>query len=211
MEESLIFKQTGTYDNRKELLIHYLKLLHDQNMPITFSDLISKCLPGGGLPEFESVMIELESRKWIIKTEKPGSPVQGLPFYHIVDRRFSISLEGVEYLASLGIIEDKHKTKFGTEKHHINNYGNLVLGDNPQGINQDFEGGNQWSNNNSTIREPAIVKEQPIETSDKSLKSKISIWNKIYKWTDHKLISIIIFSILGFLIARLFAHFSWFN
>ena len=211
MEESSFFKQTGTYDNRKELLIHYLKLLHDQNMPITFSDLIMKCLPGGGLPEFESVMTELESRNWIIKTEEPGSPVQGLPFYHTVIRRFSISLEGVEYLASLGIIDDKHKTKKESEKHHINKYGNIVLGDNPQGITQGFDGGNQWSNNISINREPAIATEQPIETSNMNLKSNNSIWSKIYKWTDHKLISIIIFSILGFLVARLFAHFGWFK
>lgn len=136
-----IFHKKGKYESRKDLLIHYLKVLHDSNKPVTFSDLLLYNMPGGGINEFESVMTELETKKWIIKTERDGGPVPGLPFYRKVDKRYSISLEGVEYLNSIGLINDKHKKPTDNKINTITNYGNMVVGDNPQNINQstDFE------------------------------------------------------------------------
>jgi len=208
MADNKPFVETGKYDNRKDLLIHYLKVLNDQNKPITFSDLVLTNMPSGGLTEFESAMTELETRNWIIKTEESGNSIPGFPFHRTVDRRYSISLEGVEYLASLGIIEDKHKSTKNMAGHAIHNYGNLILGDNPQGINQSLGSENQLSSNNSTILDPVSAKAQPIDTFN--INSKLSIWQKIYKWTDHKLISMIVFAIIGFLISRLFTWLGWF-
>ena len=208
MADNKPFIESGKYDNRKDLLILYLKVLNEQNKPMTFSDLALNYMPGGGLTEFESAMSELESKKWITKTEEDGTPNPNLPFFRTVVRRYSISLEGVEYLASLGIIDDKHKTVKNTAGHSIHNYGNLVFGDNPQGINQGLGSENHLSSNNSMILDPASAKAQPIDTFN--INSKLSIWQKIYKFTDHKLISMIVFAILGFLISRLFSWLGWF-
>jgi len=208
MADNKPFVETGKYDNRKDLLIHYLKVFNEQNRPITLNDLVWTNLPSGGLSELESALLELESKNWIIKTEQPGHSIPGLPFHRTVDRRYSISFEGVEYLASLGIIEDKHKSTKNTTGHSIHNYGNMVLGDNPQGMNQGFGSENHLSSNNSTILDPANAKAQPIDTFN--INSKLSIWKKIYKWTDHKLISMIVFAIIGFLISRLFTWLGWF-
>jgi hypothetical protein len=208
MADNKPFIESGKYDNRKDLLILYLKVLNEQNKPMTFSDLALNYMPGGGLTEFESAMSELESKKWITKTEEDGTPNPNLPFFRTVVRRYSISLEGVEYLASLGIIDDKHKTAKNTAGHSIHNYGNLVFGDNPQGINQGLGSENHLSSNNSMILDPASAKAQPIDTFN--INSKLSIWQKIYKFTDHKLISMIVFAVLGFLISRLISWLGWF-
>ena len=134
-----IFHKKRDYESRKDLLIHYLKVLYDSNNPITFSDLLLNNLPGGGIDEFESVMTELETKNWIIKTEQNGGHVSGLPFYRKVDKRYSISLEGVEYLESIGLINDKHKKPTDNKINTITNYGNMVVGDNPQHTTQSLD------------------------------------------------------------------------
>jgi len=211
MADNKPYIETGKYDNRKDLLIHYLKVLNGQNKPLTFSDLVLTNMPSGGLTEFESAMTELETRKWIIKTEQQGDPIPGLPFHMAIDRRFSISFEGVEYLASLGIIKDKHKSTKNPTGHSIHNYGNMVFGDNPQGVNQGLGSENHLSSNNSIILDPTNAKEQTTATS--SIKSNSPFKNiiqKFYKWTDHKLISGIILLIFGFCFSRLLTWLGWF-
>jgi hypothetical protein len=121
-----------TYDNRKDLLIHYLKVLYNRNRPISFSDLISDNLPSGGPEEFQSVMNELESKKFIMVTARQ----EGMRLH----RSFSISLDGIDYLASLNIIEDKHKISKETPEPAIShNYGNIIIGDNHQSHKQDVK------------------------------------------------------------------------
>lgn len=212
MSNEDLFPEKSKYENRKDLLIYYLKELHKSNRPVKFGEFLLNNIPSGGIDEFESAMTELEKKGWIIKTEQDGGPVPGLPFHRTVDRRFSISIEGIEYLASLGIIEDKHRIKKETEKpnHSINNYGNMVMGDSPQGIIQGSDLGNSRFNNNSTILEKNIEAEHPSHEAQNILKNKESIWSKIYKWTDHKTISIIIGAILGFLATKLIAWLGWF-
>jgi hypothetical protein len=204
-------KEKGNYDNRKDLLIHYLKELNNSNKPVTFSDLLTHNMPGGGISEFESAMTELEAKGLILKTEQDGRPIPELPFHRTIDRRFSITMEGVEYLASLGIIEDKHKiTKKETQNHNIVNHGNLVFGDNPQGVIQGSDLGNSRFNNNSTNLETNIASEQPTQEAMTINKKEEFIWNKIYRWTDHKTISIIIGAILGFLGSKILKYFDLF-
>lgn len=208
MLDNSLFVEKGNYENRKDLLIHYLKVLNGQNKPMTFSDLVLENMPSGGMTEFESAMLELETKKWIIKTEEDGPPSISFPFFRTIDRRYSISIDGVEYLASLGIIEDKHKSPKDTVRHAINNYGNMVYGDNPQGVNQGIGTENHLSRTNSTIIEPANANASQDDTI--SINSKLNIWKKLYNWTDHKLISMIVFAMIGFLISRLFTWLGWF-
>lgn len=68
--------------------------------------------------------------------------------------------------------------------------------------------GNFESNHNSKdlVNVEEIVK--PIEEPNTTQK-KLSIFQKIYKWTDHKLISNIIIGILGFLASLLANYLGW--
>jgi predicted nucleotide-binding protein len=108
--------EKGTYESRKDLLILYLKVLHNSNKPISFSDLLLDNLPSGGVAEFESIMEELEAKKWIIKTEEAGHFISGLPFCQTIKKSYSISLDGVEYLTSIGVIDDKYKSNIMKSK-----------------------------------------------------------------------------------------------
>ncbi|MGR3812409.1 hypothetical protein [Jiulongibacter sp. NS-SX5] len=74
------------------------------------------------------------------------------------------------------------------------------ISDSQVGLSSRF--GNLESSHNSTILEPTINAAQPKKEDQKTQES--SILNKIYKWTDHKLISGIILLILGFFISRFF-------
>ena len=82
----------------------------------------------------------------------------------------------------------------------INVGGNAIIGDNNS--NNHLGLGDLESSHNSTILEPTINAAQPKKEDQKTQES--SILNKIYKWTDHKLISGIILLILGFFISRFF-------
>jgi hypothetical protein len=77
-------------------------------------------------------------------------------------------------------------------------------------IGQSSEFGNLDLSHNSITREPTIIAAQPNQDAKNIFKNKESIWSKIYKWTDHKTISIIIAAILGFLATKLMAWLGWF-
>lgn len=133
------FPIKDTYDNRKDLLIYYLKVLYNRNKPISFNDLFSENLPSGGIAEFQSVINELESKHLIIKTERQD----GIYLY----QSFAISLEGIDYLASLNIIEDKHKiSKEILEPSISNNFGNIVIGNNHHAIKQNAKASDDSDN-----------------------------------------------------------------
>lgn len=78
--------------------------------------------------------------------------------------------------------------------------GNAIIGDN--NANNHLGLGNLESSHNSTNLEPTMYAPQPKKADQKTDES--NIFNKIYKWTDHKLISGIILLILGFFISRFF-------
>lgn len=73
------------------------------------------------------------------------------------------------------------------------------------GLSSDF--GDLDFKNASITPDPTINAPQPKKDDQKI--QELSIWNKIYKWTDHKLISGIILLILGFYISRIFIWLGW--
>jgi hypothetical protein len=150
IEENTFYTKKGHYESRKDLLIHYLKVLYESNKPITLSDLFLDNIPGGGMPEFESVMNELELKNWIISSDHDGGPVSALPIYRKVVKTYAISLEGEEYLAAIGVINQKHKNKTNNPENTITNYGNMVIGNHSNEITQtssDLEFKTKFTNN----------------------------------------------------------------
>lgn len=84
--------------------------------------------------------------------------------------------------------------------------GNAIIGDN--NVNNHLGLVNLESSHSLTNLEPTINAPQPKKDDQKTHKS--NIFNKIYKWTDHKLISGIILLILGFFLSRILSHFNIF-
>jgi hypothetical protein len=97
------------------------------------------------------------------------------------------------YKYDLTLYENRNKVSINS----LNVDGDIIGSQLGQGL-----GGNMLSKSNSTILDPARHRLQPNDDA-KTIVKKETIWNKIYKWTDHKLISIIIFSILTFLMTLL--------
>lgn len=73
------------------------------------------------------------------------------------------------------------------------------------GLSSDF--GYLELSHNSINLEPAIAKQQPIDTSN--IKTNFSIWDKIYKWTDHKLFSMIAYGLLYALATAFAGWLGW--
>jgi hypothetical protein len=69
-------------------------------------------------------------------------------------------------------------------------------------IGHESDFGNLESSHNSISREPIIITPEPSQDAKNIFKNKESIWSKIYKWTDHKLISMLIYGLIGFLLPR---------
>lgn len=120
--------------------------------------------------------------------------------------------EGIYALENFNSLDEYEK--YFTEKNTpkptalstLNITGNVVNSQVGQG--SDF--GNLESSHNSIALEPAIANAQPIETSKMNSNSPLkNIIDKIYKWTDHKLISGIILLIIGFFLSRIIAWLGW--
>jgi hypothetical protein len=105
-------------------------------------------------------------------------------------------------------LENEHLNKLKeNNRPNISVGGNAIIGDN--NTNNHLESGNLESSHNSTKREPNIAAQQPKnEAKNTSEAHKQTIWNKIYKWTDHKTISVIIITIFIFFADKIW---KWLN
>ena len=197
------------FNTRKEIIIYYLQFFNKRGKPIGFSDIVFTMLPSGGLAEFESLMEEMVNNNWIIKKSEPIGPVQGMPHLTRMSVTYTISVQGVEYLHELGLIEDKYKTEKKTDNQSIQNYGSIIIGKDVQGVVQGLDFENSRDNTISVNLNPKDQANEPKKApQNTSEENKDTIWKKIYKWTDHKLISMIIYAILGFIIALILKHFN---
>jgi hypothetical protein len=141
-----------------------------------------------------------QGRMYYVSLAEPGT--------HFPDKG-----DWLNYIKAIELEQKKEKEqKIKSEKpqQHIFNHGNMVVGDNPQGITQGSDLGNSRFNNNSTILETNIASEHPHQDAITTNKKEESIFNKIYRWTDHKTISIIIGAILGFLGSKILKYFDLF-
>ncbi|HRF82087.1 MAG TPA: hypothetical protein PL070_18590 [Flavobacteriales bacterium] len=97
--------------DRRQLIIYLLLELHKANKLIPFGDLFFQSGYAQGLDSFKDVLEEMHRKGWVNKFEEDGGPIDGLPvFARKVDLRYGISIDGYEYLASIGKVEDKHPT-----------------------------------------------------------------------------------------------------
>ena len=110
----------------------------------------------------------------------------------------AIELGGIENLLTF---QEKQKQQPLTQNMTING---SVMGSQ---IGQSSDFGYLESSHSSINLEPAIAKQQPIDTSN--INNNLSIWDKIYKWTDHKLFSMIAYGLLYALATALAGWFGW--
>ncbi|MEZ0611993.1 hypothetical protein ACAW74_26005 [Fibrella sp. WM1] len=97
----------GRFENRKEMLIFLLHELYKNHHAVSLTQFFFESSPGG-LDVFKSLMDELVSQGWVKETADPVITSLGMRGYDIT---YCISLEGTEYLAELGKIDEKYKKK----------------------------------------------------------------------------------------------------
>jgi DNA-binding PadR family transcriptional regulator len=98
-------------ENRKDAMIYMLLLLNEKSYPVDFSKFFFESGYQYGLESFESLMEDMESEGWIKIKRTPSGNVQHLPFLKTIKVSYEITLNGIEYLASIGKIKDKHSKK----------------------------------------------------------------------------------------------------
>lgn len=96
------------FSNRKDFMIYLLLELNKKHRPILFGDFFMEVGPSAGIDAFRDILDEMTRMGWVLKKEEVTNevPVFG---YRTIDLRFGISIAGVEYLAKLGLIEDKYQ------------------------------------------------------------------------------------------------------
>jgi hypothetical protein len=94
---------------RKDIMIYLLLELNKINKPVSFGNFFFDSGYALGIDSFRDVLDEMHLKGWLTKQENPSGSVPGMPFLRTVDLKYGISLDGFEYLVSLGLIEDKFK------------------------------------------------------------------------------------------------------
>jgi hypothetical protein len=146
------------------------------------------------IADFMHVVDSLIEEKYIAKKNETQNEQYGNIMFQLEESpRYFILPKGVDFIKS-----------DNQSKNNINITGNVMGSQIGQGF---FEPGNFESSHNSITLEPIIAKEQPIDTSN--IKKNLSIWDKIYKWTDHKLFSMIVYSLLSAIMTAFAAWLGW--
>lgn len=88
-----------------------LNLLNDEGRQLELADALFKSGYNRGIESFEGIMDELSNKGWIIKNMTPTGHVPGMPHLRTNKVTYEISLEGIDYLVSIGQLEDKFPNK----------------------------------------------------------------------------------------------------
>lgn len=167
----------------KETVNHQILKLINQEVTPTPAALLYDLADRLNYPiaDFMHVVDSLIEEKYIAKKNETKSEQYGNIMFQLEESpRYIILPKGVDFIKS-----------DNRSKNNINITGNVMGSQIGQGF---FKSGNFDSSHNSINLEPTIAKQQPIETSN--IKTTLSIWDKIYKWTDHKLFSMIAYGLL---------------
>lgn len=98
--------------NRKELMIFLLLELHKKNSLVDFGNFFMESGYAQGIDSFRKLLDDMHEKGWLTKYNEPtGKHVPGMPYLRTMDLRYGIDIDGIEYLESLGLIEDKFKVK----------------------------------------------------------------------------------------------------
>ena len=145
------------------------------------------------IADFMHIVDSLIEEKYIAKKNETKSEQYGNIMFQLEESpRYIILPKGVDFIKS-----------DNQSKNNINITGNVVGSQ----IGHESDFGNFESSHNSINLETPIAKQQPIETSN--INKNLSIWDKIYKWTDHKLFSMIAYGLLYALATSLAVWFGW--
>jgi hypothetical protein len=143
--------------NRKELMIFLLLELNKKNCLVDFGDFFMESGYAQGIDSFRKILEDMTEKGWLTKfEERTGKYALGMPHLPLLDLRFGIDIGGIDYLSSLGLIEDKFKTP---EKSDNNNFISVSGNNNKIGdLNQSL------SENNDRVtkapkRETHMIKE----------------------------------------------------
>jgi hypothetical protein len=171
-----------------------LKLINQQVVPTPATllyDLADKL--NYPIADFMHVVDSLIEEKYIAKKNETKNEQYGNIMFQLEESpRYIILPKGVDFIKS-----------DNQSKNSINITGNVVGSQ----IGHESDFGYLESSHNSINLEPAIAKQQPIETSN--IKTNLSIWDKIYKWTDHKLFSMIAYGLLYALATAFAGWLGW--
>jgi hypothetical protein len=100
--------------NRKDAMIYFLLKMQKEPHIRTIGDLFLNSGYSHGIDSFQGILDEMTEKGWLKKTDEPGELVQGfLRTRHIT---YEVSFDGIEFLSSIGLIEDKFKVKKKSKK-----------------------------------------------------------------------------------------------
>ena len=174
-------------ETKKDFIIFILLELNKKTRPVDFGQFFMEISPAIGIVPFRELLNEMEQKGWLTKVEEPDGFLDTWPYLPKLDLRYGISIDGIEYLISLGLIEEKFKNKEMKSGHTIN--GGQVI------INEQSNNGNQSLSDNA-LDSPTI--QTTNETIDKTPKRS---WIELLSWIIGSIASI--FAIYEFVIKRL--------
>ena len=96
--------------NRKELMIFLLLELHKKNRLVDFGDFFMESGYAQGIESFRKILNDMTEKKWLTKIEeRNGKFALNNPGLPLLELKYGIDIDGIEYLEKLGFIEDKFK------------------------------------------------------------------------------------------------------
>ncbi|MDC9721876.1 MAG: hypothetical protein PSN34_03770, partial [Urechidicola sp.] len=96
--------------NRKELMIFLLLELHKKNRLVDFGDFFMESGYAQGVESFKKTLNDMHEKGWLTKIEeRNGKYALGMEHLPLLDLKYGIDIDGIEYLEKLGLIEDKFK------------------------------------------------------------------------------------------------------
>ncbi len=175
-------------NTKKDFIIFILLELNKKTRPVDFGQFFMEISPSIGIDPFRELLNEMVQKGWLTKIEEPDGFLETWPHLPKLDLRYGISIDGIEYLISLGLIEEKFKNKEQKYGHTIN--GGQVI------INEQSNNGNQ-SLSDKAFDSP-ITQTINNKTDNKPKKS----WIELISWVAGIIIAII--GIYEFVIKQLF-------
>lgn len=165
-------------NTKKDFIIFILLELNKKTRPVDFGQFFMEIAPTIGIEPFKELLNEMVEKGWLTKIEQPDGFLDTWPFLPKLDLRYGISIDGIEYLISLGLIEEKFKNKENVTKHTVINGGQVI-------INEQSNNGNQSLSDNAF--ESPITQTINNNTDNNPKKS----WIELISWVTGIVIAII--------------------
>lgn len=159
-------------NNRKDAMIYFLLMLNERGKQIDLGEFFFSSGYAHGIESFEGLMNEMQNKCWINIRKTPSGTVPGMPWLQTNRMSYEISLDGIEHLSSLGLIEDKFKVKEIKSKKikQTNISGGQVI------INEQPNKGNQSLLDNALASPTMQIKRKKIDSKPKRSSVELIAW-----------------------------------